>query len=126
MCLHVPLFFRVSILPQWQTKRQPHLTSILSHQVAKKERNMHNRNHNTTSPSQSVSKEIVKDSKTYLQELIANNTKFTQASSQIPHTIAPVHTDSYSKTGHIVLLKAPDNSIQVQFVLDKTFLIPSR
>ncbi len=47
-------------------------------------------------------------------------------SSQIPYTIAPVHTDSYSKTVHIVLLRARDNSIHVHFVLDKTFLIPSR
>jgi hypothetical protein len=58
------MLLRVRILPQWQTKRQPHLTSILSHQVAKKERNMPNRDRNMTSPSQNVSKEMVKDSKT--------------------------------------------------------------
>lgn len=49
-----------------------------------------------------------------------------QAARSPTHTIAPIHTDSYSKTVHIVLLRAPDNSIYVHFVLDKTFLIPSR
>jgi hypothetical protein len=125
MCLHMPLLLRVRILPQWQTKRQPHLTSILSHQVARKERNMHNRDQNMTSPSQSVSKEIINDSKPNYKNLLPIIQSLHRQAATSPTLLLP-STHSYSKTVHVVLLRAPNNSIHVHFVFNKTFLIPSR